>query len=190
MIPRPPPINGYEVRHSKILRFTASSAIDQNVTFQNLLDLILFTTTATAPFDVFYMVRLRRVKIWTLPAIGNSVTATVIFDGVTAGSQGDRQIHTDASMGIEPAYVNAAPLARTLASMFQTSSTANAFFIQCPAGSIVDIQLDFHSDTLGTSVAAQNASAGALVGIFAFRGLDGLATATSKFTVPSGMTQI
>jgi hypothetical protein len=190
MIPRPPPINGYEVKHNKTLRFIATSAIAQGFTFQNLLDTILFTSSAVAPYDLFYMVRLRRVKCWALPIIGSATTVTVVFDGVTAGSLGDRQIHTDASMGIEPAFVNAAPQSKSLASLFQVSSSAVAFILDCPTGSVIDVQLEFHSETLGTAVAAQNASVASIVGVIGYRGLDGLAVATSKFAVPTGLIQI
>jgi hypothetical protein len=190
MIPRPPLLNGYEVKHNKTLRFVATSAISLGITYQNLLDLILFTSSATVPYDVFYMVRIRRIKVWSLPVIGGASTVTVVFDGVTAGSQGDRQIHTDTSMGIEPAFVNAAPQSRSLASNFQLSSSATAFFLDCPGGSVADLQLEFHSETLGTAVAAQNVSVGSSVGIIAYRGLDGLAVATSKFTIPTGLVQI
>jgi hypothetical protein len=190
LIPHPPQINGYEIIHSKTLRFTTAAAAALTISYQNLLDLVLFTTSATAPFDLFKMVKIRFVKVWAVPILGTAVSVEVMFDGVTAGSQGDRRVHTDTSMGIEPAFVTARPLAKTLAANFQLSSGSSAFFIDCPAGAVVDVGLDFKSDTLGTAVAAQNVSAGATTGVVAFRGLDGLPQATSNFTVPTGLLQI
>jgi len=190
MIPHPKQINGYEVRHAKTLRNICKTAFSGNITFQNLLDQILFTATAVFDFDIFFSVKVKKVSVWALPAIGNTSTVTVIFDGTTAGSQGDRSIHTDNSMGLEPAYVTASPPKNTLASKFQSSSAANAFFLECPVGAIVDVDLEFHSDTLGVSVASQNNSVGATVGIIAFRGIDGAALAGSSFTVPSTLVQI
>jgi hypothetical protein len=148
------------------------------------------TTSATAPYDLFKMVKMKAIKVWALPVLGQTSSVTVIFDGVTAGSQGDRKVHTDTSMGIEPAYVSAQPSAKSLASMYQLSSGAECFFLDCPAGAVVDVMLDFISDTLGTAVAAQNPSVGATVGIIAFRGLDGAPLVSTYFAVPAGLTQI
>jgi hypothetical protein len=189
-IPHPPQLNAYEVTYGRTLRFTAGSAFAATITFQNLLDLILMTTSATAPFDLFYMVRVKSVKVWTLPTIGTASTATVIFDGVVAGSQGDRKVHTDTSMGIEPAFVSCRPAAKTAASLFQIAIPQSAFFLECPGGSVIDVALDFKSDVLASPVAAQNVAVGAAVGVLAYRGLDGKAVATSDFVVPAGIYQI
>jgi len=190
MIPHPKQINGYELRHNKTLRFVCKTAFAANITYQNLLDTILFTSSAIAPYDIFYMVRVSRVSVWALPTIGTSSTVSVVFDGTTAGSQGDRSVHTDNSMGVEPAYVSCSPATDTLASKFQITSAANAFLLECPVGAIVDVNLEFHSDTLGVPIAAQNASVGATVGIIAYRGLDGQALAATSFTVPPSVVQI
>jgi len=190
IIPHPPQLKGYEVKHSKTLRFTAGSTFGNAITFQNLLDLILFTTSATAPFDLFYMVRVRGVKVWALPTIGGATTVTVSFDGTTAGSQGDRSVHTDTSMGIEPAFVNAVPKSMSLAAMFQLSSNNQAFALYCPGGAVIDVMLDFVSDVSNNSKAAQNVSVASATGVIAYRGLDGLALASTNFVVPSGVYQI
>jgi len=191
MIPHPPQLKGFEVRHLKTLRFVANAPFLGDISFQNLLDLILFSTTAAAPFDLFWMVRVVKVKAWALPILGSAATVSVIFDGSTAGSQGDRDFHTDTSMGIEPAFVNAAPKSRTLALMFQVSSAASAFFLDVPTGAVIDVTLEFHSDVIGHApVAAQNASVASVVGAIGLRGLDGVALAATKFNIPAGLNQI
>jgi hypothetical protein len=191
MIPRPPQLNGYEVKHNKVLRFVVSTAFAAAITFQNLLDTILFTGDAgTTAYDLFYMVRVARIKAWALPVVGGAESITIIFDGQTAGSQGDRTVHTDTSMGIEPAYFSAAPRVDTLASKFQISSGQTAFFLDVPAGAVVDVSLEFHSDCLKQSVAAAVAPVGAAVGCIAFRGLDGQALSATKFIVPVGLNQV
>jgi len=190
MIPHPPQIGDYAITQSKRLRFTTSAAIAQEITYQNLLDCVLFTTSAIAPFTLFNQVRVKNVKVWALPVVGSSSSVMVIFNGATLGTTGDRVVHQDSSMGIEPAFVTARPRTKTLASMFQTNSSANAFYLNCPINSVVDVSLDFRSDALGNAAPAQNASVGATPGEVAFRGLDGLAAATSKFTIPSGLVQI
>jgi hypothetical protein len=191
MIPHPPQINGYEVTHSKVLRFRTTSAQFIAVTYQNLLDTILMTTSATAPFDLFSQVRVRSVRVWAIAAQGVTNSASVIFDGGTAGSTGDRKVHTDTSMGVEPAYVNARPAPKSLASMFQVSSDAIAFQLDVPTQAVVDVALDFRSDVQGNNpVAAQNVSVLSTVGVIAQRGLDGLAVASSQFVSPAGVYTI
>jgi len=190
MIPRPPPINGYEIRHSRVLRFTTGAAFAGNITFQNLLDTILFTETAVFCADIFAMVKVRRVKMWAIPALGSATSVICEFSGATAGSAGDRVLHEATSMGIEPAYLNVAPRPKTLASMFQLSSTAVAFSLNVPINTVIDVQLDFHSDCEGLNVASANNAVAATVGCVAFRGLDGVALAATKFIVPTGINQV
>jgi len=189
-IPHPPSIGDYAVTQSKRLRFTTNAAVAQEITFQNLLDTVLFSVTASFPYDVFQQVRIRKIRLWSLPSLGTSSTVVVIFNGTTLGTQGDRVVHTDASMGIEPAFLDVRPRQTALASMWQTSLANNAFYIEVPTGSIIDISLDFRSDTQGVATSAQNVSAGATVGALAFRGLDGLAIAGTKFTPPAGLNTI
>jgi hypothetical protein len=189
-IPHPPPIGNYAIVHSRRLRFTSNASYLGNITFQNLLDCILFSTTATAPFDLFFMVRMRRIRMWALTTLGASTSISTMFDGVTAGSQGDRKLHTDASMGIEPAFLDVRPQPKTLAANFQVSSGATAFFLDIPTGTVIDVILEFHSDVVGAPVAAQNLSVGATVGQLSYRGLDGVAVAASKFNCPFGVSQI
>jgi len=178
----PPALGNFEIVHGTRLRFVTSAAqLEQPVTYQNLLDLILFTSSATAPYDVFTSVKVRAVELWAAPLLGSAVTTTVRFVGETAGSIGNLKTVTDTSMGIEPAHVKARPGANTLASMFQISSGAVAFDLTCPTGTVVDVELSY-KNLPGQAVAAQNVSVGATVGILAYRGLDGLNNATSKFT--------
>jgi len=186
-IPHPPPIGDYAVTQSKRLRFTTNGAIGQEITFQNLLDCILISSTAILSYDLFNQVRIKKIRVWSMPAIGTSNTVIVIFNGSTLGTQGDRVVHTDASMGIEPAFLSVRPRETTLASMWQGSLANNAFYIETPTGAIVDVSLDYRSDTQGVPIAAQNAPAGAVIGALAFRGLDGLASAATKFLPPSGL---
>jgi hypothetical protein len=187
LIPHPPPLGQYEVIHNRTLRFLANQNINQNFTYQNLLDTILFTTTATVPYDLFYMVKINRVKAWAMAVIGSAESIQVCFDGTTPGSQGDRILHTASSMGLEPAFLSCAPRPKTLASTFQVASANNAFNMVCPTGTVIDVSLSFKGDSFGTGVAAQNVSVGANVGVIAYRGLDGVAQATTKLGPPLGL---
>lgn len=152
--------------------------VNQNITFQNLLDTILMLTTTTTGFDIFYTVRLRKVEVWSIAAQGTPTTVRVVFDNSTLGQFGDQKIHTDTSMGIEPAHVLARPQPKSLLANFQLSSANPAFSIECPAGSVIDVAMDFRGIP-AHPVPAQNAVAASGVGSWYFRGLDGLDKTTT-----------
>jgi hypothetical protein len=185
MISHPPSIGSYNVTHGTRLRFLANAAFAGNITYQNLLDTILWADTTTVPVDVFHTVKIRKVEAWVLPTIGSAATLEVEFSGVTAGSQGTNKIVTDTSMGIQPAHVSAAPGRESLASKWQLSSTAVAFALTCPSGSVIDVELSFKNNP-GEVKAAQNVSVAATAGSLNFRGLDGAAVATTVFTPAVG----
>lgn len=183
MLSHPPQINGIEVRHAATLRYVTNAAVAQAITFQNLLDTILVAVTAVLGYDLFQTVKIRRVRVWAVPVIGAATAVSVEFSGVTAGIAGDQAIKTDTSMGIQPAHVDTRPNSKALASDYQVNSAAVAFFITCPSGSVVDVELSFRGAyAAGPPTAAQNALVGATVGAEYLRGLDGLASATTKFT--------
>ena len=190
VIPHPPQLNGIELRHTVTLRYRATAAFTNSITFQNLLDTMLVATTATAGTDLFQTVRVRGVRMWGMPAVGAASSVWLEFSGLVAGAVGDQAIHTDTSMGVQPAHVSARPSARSLASNFQLSSAAVAFGIQGPAGCVIDVELSFRSQFANNNAAAQNALVAATAGQQYLRGLDGLATATSNFVPEYTIGQI
>jgi len=191
IISHPPQITGIQLKHSATLRYRATAAfLPTAITFQNLLDTMLVATTATAGSDLFQTVKIRRVRIWGMPAVGGSASVSVEYSGLTAGIVGDQQIHTDTSMGVQPAHVDARPSAKSLASDYQLSSAAIAFSISGPAGSVIDVELSFRSQFAVSNAAAQNALVGATAGQQYLRGLDGLATATSNFVPEYSQGQV
>ena len=119
--------------------------------------------------------------MWALPALGAYSSVSVEYSGGTVGISGDQQIHTDTSMGLQPAYVSAKPSRKALASNFQTSSTAVAFTLISSGACVVDVDLTFRG-TFIAAVAASQALVGATAGAFYLRGLDGLAAATTAYT--------
>jgi hypothetical protein len=185
MIPHPPELSAAQLQHSVALRFVANAGVAQQiVTFQNLLDTLLMATSATQPYDVFQLVKVRKVEVWSCPAIGSSNTISVDFSGQTVGSLGDADLHTDTSMGIEPAHVCAVPKKRSQVSQFQLSSGNTAFVLNGVAsGTVVDVHLSFKQLFLAQtgSATASSVSVGATVGLIYTRGLDGIAAATTKF---------
>ncbi len=180
----PPQLNQYQLTHSVTLRFTANAAaVNTAITFADLLDTILMATTAIAPFDVFDLVRVRKVEVWGQAALGTPSTVQVVFS-----ANGDNNFHTDTSLGIQPAYVSAKPSSLSLASFFTGPSGTSAFLLSCPAGSVIDVSLTFRDNlSVAAGTAAQVASVGASVGAIFYRGLDGIAAAGTNFPVPAGI---
>lgn len=180
----PPQINDYEISHKKRLRYTCiAGQTNFAVTYADLLDTILFASTAILGYDVFDIVKVKGIMVWSQSAIGTPSTVQVEF----ATATGDRSVHTDTSLGVSPAFVHARPSAKSLASFFQVSAAGTCFLITCPTGSIVDVILEYRTSSTIAPVAAQNALVGATIGQVYFRGLDGLNAATTAFLPPNGV---
>jgi len=183
----PPQIDNYEVKHTRTLRFTTGAAFVGNITFQNILDTINVATSATQLNNLFSAVKINRIRTWSLPALGQSVSNTIVFATGSQAFVGDRDFHQDSSMGIQPAHLNVRPKKMSLSALFQVSGTAVAFYMDVPAGTVVGINCSFIADALGATKAAQNASVGATVGAVTYRGLDGLALSATVFVPPAGI---
>jgi hypothetical protein len=179
-IPHPPPIQSLGLVHSTKLRYVTGSALNQLVvTFQNLLDSLNVAASAVTAYQLFQAVRIRAVEIWCNPILGVASTVQCEFVDTTAGVGGDARIHSDTSMGIQPAHVRAKPAARSGLALFCASSANPAFILTCPSGSVVDVELAFRG-LPGFGAATQNAPVGVTPGAWYYRGLDGLAIATTK----------
>jgi len=123
------------------------------------------------------------VELWALTVIGGAATVVASFNGETVGSQGDLKLHTDTSMGIEPAHVRARPDPRTQAGQFQVASANVAFSLDIPSGTVIDVSMSLRQPIQGQATAVQNALVAATTGAFYYRGLDGKASATTVLPV-------
>jgi len=181
MIPHPPQIRSFEITHATRLRFTVVGAgpIDGPIAVSDLLDMILFASSATQLYDVFGQVKVKSVEIWSVNVGAvQSSTVSVVFNGADVAS-GDRVIHTDTAMGIEPAYVCARPSRKSLISNYQSSTPDVAFSINAPVGSIIDVDCVFRAP-FDFAVAARNLGTGLTTGAIYLRGLDGEPFSTSQ----------
>jgi hypothetical protein len=181
LIPHPPPLQDLGLKRDVRIRFVTNSAFSGSITYQNLLDIFNVAASAITAFDLFTAVKIRSVEIWANGLTNSAVTATVTFDA-GVGIPGDTKVHTDSSMGIEPAHVLARPARMSLPALFQSSSNAVAFQLTVPVGAVVDLSLSLRNPLTASAVATQAAPAGALAGATYVRGMDGLPVATSKFT--------
>jgi hypothetical protein len=191
MISHPPPLRSYGLVKEARLRFVANAAFAGPITFQNLLDMVLIGTSTTTLADLFFAVRVNSVELWSLPAVGGANTVVCIYSGAVVGASGDQKTHTDTSMGIEPAHVKARPDRLTQAGQFQPSSADNAFALQVPANTVIDVSVSLRNPVDGAAaVASQNAGVGITVGLVYYRGLDGKAAATTVLPVVGALAPI
>jgi hypothetical protein len=183
IIPHPPQLPSYGITRDVRMRFLTNAAGVTSITYENILDTVLIATGATTAVDLFQAVRVNQVEVWATPVTGAPVTAIVTFDGSSVGAFGDFKVHSDTSMGIEPAHVRARPEPLSQAAQFQTGTTDVAFALSLPTGSVVDVSMTLRQPVAGTALAAQNALVGATAGVIYYRGLDGKAAATTVFPV-------
>ncbi len=180
----PPMLRQSNIIHSTRMRFRVLNTTESSsISFKNLLDTVLMATTATAGSCLFTYVKVRAVEMWFYPRNTPLLddTVAVTFLGVTAGSDGNGQIVSDTSMGLEAAHVWAVPNVNSLCAKWQNSTdTGAAFNLRAPAGSVVDVELSF-KNAYGAAVAVTNALAAATAGTIYLRGLDGLAGASTNF---------
>jgi len=183
LIPRPPQIPSYNIMHSVVLRFIVNTAVNQDITVENLCDTILFAASATVGYDVFAFVKIRRINMWCIGTLGSSEFLTLQYNAISGTSLGDNKIHTATSMGIEPACISAKPSVKSLISNFQAAGSGDvAFNIDAPSGTVIDCHLTFMNEYSGSPTQAGSVLVGATVGATYLRGLDGLPAATTKFT--------
>lgn len=179
----PPQLNAYQVTHSTTLRFTVSSAVlNTGVTNENILDAMLVATSTTAGYQLFDAFKIKAVELWSNAMVGTPSTVEVQF----VENTGDVRVVTDTSLGVKPAYVHARPSKLSLASFWNITGGNNLFVFTAPAGSIIDLHCVFRTSTAAPTALA-NALVGANAGEFYFRGLDGLAIASTNLPPPTGV---
>lgn len=190
----PKSIMSYGVTHRKTMRFLIGNTLTaQVITYKNLIDTICFTTAATSLYTLFRAVKINSVEMWDTSALGAASSLALLFNENDTNLSGTQKMITDISMGVIPAHLKARPERRSLSSEWHIGAGPNntqAFTLWASASCVIDVDLSFKSGTTGTSDGAFNACVGAVVGALAYRGLDGLAVATTKFICPIGVYQL
>lgn len=183
----PPPIRP-QASHRQKMRFMCDTSGTLTVSFTDLLDCLLVATTATQVFQQYDFVRVRLVEVWCASTtLGSPITVGVQFNGGSSnGLTGDGRIISDTSMSQEPAHVRARPDRRSQAGSWNTNNaTSSAFTIVTPSQAIIDVECDYRNEVSAPTL-AQNVAVGATIGQFYYRGLDGIAFATTKYTPITG----
>lgn len=190
----PKQLGNYGIAQTKRLRYLVGAALSgQQITYKNLIDTVCVCTAATSLYCLFRAVKIISVEMWDTSALGAASSVAVLFNENDANLSGTQKMITDISMGVIPAHLKAKPEPESLSSEWHIGAgpnTTQAFALWCSASCVIDVVLDFKSGTTGTSDGAFNACVGGGVGAIAFRGLDGLATAATKFICPIGVNQL
>ncbi len=177
-IPLPTPNPNLNLGLATTLYFASTASQSVTIHYADLLDLYVFAATATACYDVFAEVKVKRVQVWS--SIGTPTTNTasqLVFNGLVA--PGDLKRHTAIAVGNRPGYIDAKPEKRTLAAQYQPTGNNTAFNLVLNQGDCVAVHLVFRGQLGGYEQAAQNASVGATVGATYVRGLDAKAIAST-----------
>jgi len=175
----PPQINP-QITHHQRMRFLANAAGSQVVTFQNLLDALLVCTSATVGYDLYDVVKVKKVEMWCQGVTNAPTTLSVDFSGGIAGAAGTGRFFSDTSMGVEPAHVVATPGRDNACAFWQGSSSLVAFVVTNANETVIDVEVTYRNAVV-TPVACANALVAGAVGQVYYRGLDGLATAGTKY---------
>jgi len=180
---RHPPMIRPQIQHNQRMRFTCTGAVANfAITYVDLLDTILISTTAILGYDLFDQVKVNFVEMWAAPAQGAAPQQLAIeWAGENLGAVGDGRVISDTSMGVEPAHIRTSPSKRSQASQWQISNGAVAFRLTTPVAAVIDVDLTFRTIQNLAPQTAQAALVGATVGELYYRGLDGAAVAGTNF---------
>jgi hypothetical protein len=121
-------------------RFLAGSPSTVSITRQNLLNLYVMATTATATARIIEAIRLRKIELWTQPPVlGNPpITAQVEWLGTNSPSI----VHSDTAMGVRPAHVMTKPPPTSSNQWWSISGSVETdvlFALTFPTGTVIDI---------------------------------------------------
>lgn len=173
------------VMKSHVFRFVATSAFSGNITQTQIggaSGTIATVTNSTVAY-INETFKVRRLRIWTPPASqGAAATCSINWIG---GSFAPNKEISDTSVSVAvPAHVDSRPPPNSSGAFWQNMAGSTAIFtLVCPAGSIIDLHIDYiEGDDEGVNSAAV---AAAVLGHTYYLALDGPA---SNLLVPVSLT--
>lgn len=156
-------------------RFTSTGAAAIPITVALLRGIGgVVATTSTTGAPIAFSVKVRSVEIWTPPASQGALATCSLewASGSTLDSTNTVEV-SDTSMSVaEPAHLRTSPPKSSLASFWQHIGADQLFVITAPAGSVVDVSMQYvlnDDEASPTSVVL----AGATVGNMYYMPLDG-----------------
>jgi len=127
-----------------------ASQVD-TISGQNLLNLLVVATSATASFRIWGAVRLKEIEMWSAGALGTTGASLpqnligVEWFGTTNSYMNSVKV-TDSSMGIKPAYLRVKPPKESSSDFWisqggQSDTTTTLFAINGSIGAVVDVTM-------------------------------------------------
>jgi hypothetical protein len=179
-------LKNFELHQTMRLRFqNATSATASSITFRALCDLLIVAVNATTGYQVWDFVRVVKVEMWAITSSTAVTTIGVDFGDPVVGVQADGGSFENCSVGSgQPAHLKCRPNPKSQSAQFQASAANTAFHIRTSGGSdstIVEVTLECKNSSVLNPTAATVALVGATTGEFYFRGLDGLALASTNW---------
>ncbi len=181
-----PPQVQFEIHQTHKLRFSNTVGNPATaVSFANLLETVLFATTATIAYQLYDYVRIKEIEIWATSgdATNSQATIGVDFGGLVAGNIGGGRSYQDMTVSdAYPAYLRVRPDPKSQTAQFQPNSSSVAFHIRSTGAAfttIVDVTLEFRNSPVVNPVVS--AVSAATSGEIYFRGLDGLNNASTAW---------
>lgn len=165
------------------LKFNCGTATTSTITWANIMDTVVFASTSTTVYDLFYSARLHSVDVWLPPQVAGVATSAQMSLAFDSPSQGDQRLWVCYS-GPNGGYMRARPSMHSINGLtWQNSSSIGGFTVNnCPVGALIQLNITFRTRMgPGSAVAASQAASGATAGTVYFRGMDGLALASTKF---------
>lgn len=164
------------------------------VTFTNLLDAWCVATSATAAYQLFDFVKVRRVTVRGVAsaqngaaAVGGPCTVGIEYPGLVVGTQAGGKQASQSEIGTaQIACCSLAPDRMSSAAYWQASTSNVAFVLRAVdyagnimTGSIIDVELSYKNSADVNPAAVTTAVAGATTGAIYFRGIDGSSPAAT-----------
>jgi hypothetical protein len=160
-------------------RYTASTAVASSITCNDILGAIgvIGTVVNTTAVYLARTFRIKRIEIWS-PTSSSTTSATCSVNFLSSALlQTPSMEISDTSINVsQPAHIVCRPQKGAITSFWQQTSTDGLFFLSCPGGSVVDIDIEFilNDSTVITTVAL----AAVLLGGVYYLALNGPSTNT------------
>jgi len=172
-------------------RFTARVNITNiNISSNNFVYCMGVVATATnaTGFAIAQTFRIKRIQVWSaVPAIGSATTCSLEWtDQKSSSSLLSSKEMSDTSLNVSsPAYISGSPPKSSLASFWNSAAAQQLFTLNCPANSVIDVDLQYILlDDLPQINQYNFVSGVATIGMLYYIGMD----ATTNSFVPVSLT--
>ncbi len=170
-----PPQFSSNVVNRHTFRFIATQSPASGITANNLLAAVgnICHVANSAVMSIAGSAKLHRISIYTPPAaVGSASTCSVTWLSGQADSPSLLEVSDSSVSTAQPAHITTVPPKESGASFWFTSSATALFSMISPAGSIVDVDISYVLNDIGSAGVATTVAVGSL-GVMYWLALDG-----------------